>query len=454
MPPSCTQAILTSPLRTPRCRRRRRPLLAGFFAVWLAHGCGSSDPLTTPDPSNGNISTVPKNNPGGTLDLGTAPNKDFMAVTGLNPLPLSGCVYSVYAGNFNIGTDTFQLLVDSGSSTTAVAGSACTTCSALTPLYLTDRVTPVGASVDAKYGDMSGWSGPVYRDVMGASAQGGMVTPQVPVDFAAMNEETDFFTESVCPGTNNATNAYQGILGLGPDVLLLDNTTSYLAAIKAAGTFKNDAFAVQLCDKGGQMWFGGYDPSAVSGDAVYTPMVPQSRKDLESNYYGVSMRDMQVNGKSLGLDTAALGTSVVDTGTSAFLVSATAYQKLVVAIAADPNFKAHFSSKLIYQQSCDSSSKSPRELDAILPTLGVTMPGETAGSTFTLTLKATESYLFGFKIDDSHYYYCSALTVSSQNILGAAMMRNHVVVFDRDNDRVGFVPQTSCSPDLPILPSN
>jgi len=167
---------------------------------------------------------------------------------------------------------------------------------------------------------------------------------------------------------------------------------------------------------------------------------------------------MQFAGTSLGLSSSALGSTVVDTGTSAFILPQAVFEKYAVALSADANFKANFPAKgtndsILYSGWCQPSALglSPSQLDAVLPTVGISFPGADGTGVFTLTLKASESYLFALEESSSgDYYYCSVMDYTSGiPILGSAMMREHVVVFDRANEQIGFVRQAPCNSPLP-----
>jgi hypothetical protein len=445
----------TAPLNPPAAARR---WAAGALLVVLAAaGCGA-DALSIASGADGNTTTAGGN--GNTIAStggnGILITNDKLAVQGLTALPLYGCVASDYYGTINVGGSDFQLLIDSGSSTTAVAADTCSACSALSPLYdLAGSTQQLTATT--QYGDNSSWQGTIYTDAVAANANGVALTPTVNVSFAAITQESNFFTSSLCPGPNTATNGYQGILGLGPDTLLEAHTTSWMDAVSQnAGKLANDAYAVQLCDTGGRMWFGGYDPTFVAGDAHYTPMV---QTGSVGQYYGAKVADMQFAGTSLGLSSSTLGSMVVDTGTSAFILPVSVFTKYATALSANANFKANFpstssSNSILYTGQCVQSAKglSPDELDAVLPTVGISFPSVDGKSTFTLTLKASESYLFAAELGGGQYAYCSVMTYTSGlPIFGGAMMREHVVVFDRANEQIGFVPQAPCNAPLPTL---
>ncbi|RZJ13778.1 MAG: hypothetical protein EOP39_00005 [Rubrivivax sp.] len=60
----------------------------------------------------------------------------------LAALPLTGCSISEYTAPVRIGDQSFDLLLDTGSSTTAVAAGACANCTNITPRYQAYGTTP------------------------------------------------------------------------------------------------------------------------------------------------------------------------------------------------------------------------------------------------------------------------------------------------------------------------
>ena len=73
------------------------------------------------------------------------------------------------------------MIVDTGSSTAAVAGTACTAC-AVSPKYTPgSSATDTHMSANAQYGSGS-WTGEIYKDSLGLGAQ----TPAVPVSLASI----------------------------------------------------------------------------------------------------------------------------------------------------------------------------------------------------------------------------------------------------------------------------
>jgi hypothetical protein len=93
---------------------------------------------------------------------------------------------------------------------------------------------------------------------------------------------------------------------------------------------------------------------------------------------------------------------------------------------------------------CLSTTLSPSELDAVLPTLTLIFG---KGPTVTVTANATQAYL----IPSGPGSWCGALLSLAPDSgypfvvsLGAPILRSSVVVFDRAKRRLGFAPHTPC----------
>lgn len=118
----------------------------------------------------------------------------------------------LYTASFTASGATFQLDLDSGSTTTGLAASTCTTCNGLSPLYMpATSATDQHKTASTAYADGSRWSGEIFADTVGLG--GG--SPDVPVSIVSITSQHSFFFG----------NEYQGILGVGPEALLETGTT-------------------------------------------------------------------------------------------------------------------------------------------------------------------------------------------------------------------------------------
>src|ERR1700685_1775406 len=120
-----------------------------------------------------------------------------------------------YTAMITVGTQTFSLELDTGSSTLVIAGSTCDPCSRVSPLYVPGpSAKDTGNSTSGTYTDLATFEAEIYDDQVGL----GNGTPAVPLQIAALTNETLLF----------ADNATQGILGLGPPQDLFGDTTAYV----------------------------------------------------------------------------------------------------------------------------------------------------------------------------------------------------------------------------------
>ncbi len=413
---------------------------------------GSGGVCITPcNPSNANSCSggqycyaFLESNGDGSLDIGEcgpptepAPDGGVLSSAGVIAIPLYGCAGAYeYTAAVTIGTQVFNLEIDSESTTLAVAGSSCTDCSGLSPLYTPG---PTGTDQDettsSSYADGLGWQGEVYQDQVSVSAS----LPTVPIDFASITQLSgNFFFQGQtdCQGqpTNNPS---QGILGLSNAADAVHGTQGFIDQLAAASGIST-AFATLLCPSGGTLWFGGYDPAATGGPMQYTPMV------ADDGFYMTTLEDMAVGGTSLGLDAATFGPTPIDLGTTDLWLPTAAFDAVETALMANSTFSSTFGSGFFQMTECYTSSLTTAELDAALPTLSLTFP-DISGGTFTLSVTATESYLVPELMGEPGYY-CSGLVDAgtSGTTVGISFLRSQVTVWDRGQQIIGFAPAAGC----------
>lgn len=374
----------------------------------------------------------------------------------LGSMYLTGCPPSDYWTKMTIGgTQTFDLIVDSGSSTLALAGSTCSSCDyegcgssetteAVTPEYTPgSTATNTNKTASGTYGDNSGWSATVYSDIIHGGTTSDATSVEVTMKIASMTSSTDFFGPSNCLlGNNTCTGIYQGILGLGQDGLAVKNTNAFIPRLGENANSTN-AFATQLCNNGGRIWFGGYDPNYISSNPNFIPL-------QASSYYAVTVTDLKISDASLGLNLTKLNPLIVDTGTSDFLLIKSLFDTIVNKINSDPNYSKYFDSDLLENAGycyAPAITATMAQLDAALPKFSISFT-TTTGSTYELRKPATQSYLVPMVDDEGTTYYCPGIasigTTSNMSILGGAFMRGEVVIFDPANDQVGFAPGIDC----------
>lgn len=263
---------------------------------------------------------------------------------------------------------------------------------------------------------------------------------------ASIVDNSNFFTPSICVLDAPSCNVYQGILGLGPASLASANTDAFIPLM---GTEPNtlNAFSTQLCNSGGRIWYGGYDPNSLASEPNFVPIV------AGSNYYAVDMTDLGVSGVSLGINMAEINPVIVDTGTSDFLVDQAVFDRVTTIIAQDANFVANFGATYFDPTSASGCLQSKTgatsaELDIALPPMELTY-ATAGGAPFTITMPATQSYLVPVPDSSSGVWYCPGIaslgTDINFSILGGSFMRGLVVIFDGDANQVGFAKSQGCA---------
>ncbi len=344
-------------------------------------------------------------------------------------IPLATPDGSFYTAPLTIGTQTFAVDVDTGSTTTAVAAMACTKCTGITPLYApTATAMDLHQMAQTGYADGSRWSGEIFSDQMGLEHG----TPSVAVAFAGITNQKMFF---------DPTNAYQGILGLGPPELLETGTTSFLAQLTAA--HEPAVLGFELCDTDGTMWVGGVDETKAASPVLYTPMLPI---DGNSNpFYAIAVTDMGLGGTSLGFDNATFGSPIVDTGTSLTYLPTAVMTALLAKVNATPNYASVFTQPLSQNGTgCATtvSGVTAAQVDAVLPPMTLTFPSG-LDAEFTISAPASQSYVY----DGGDGTFCLAIfdDGGSGSLIGDATMRAFISVFDVAQHRMGFAPDVGCA---------
>ena len=391
----------------------------------MTSGCPGSVPCS--DPVDGTDAAPDASAPeSGTFDVPIGP---------VTTIPLTGCGGPGYAASVAVGSQTFQLTIDTGSATLAVASSACQGCG-VSPVY-----APGSSAIDddtaASDSYLQGsWQGEVYTDSVELAGTG-----PVTMKLAAIQSQNDFFTSSGC-ALGTVPFAPQGIIGFGPRDLAVAGTDAFISKLNQAGAARN-VFAFEFCALGGQLMIGDVDPAAaaLSGPAVYTPMT-------SSRYFGVTLNDLQLSGASLGFGPTDFGTTVVDTGTSVLALPSAVFMALTSQVEKIPAFRTAFGDETTWMAptTCLSSASSTADLDAQLPHLTLVFPAP-GGGTSEVTLKATQSYL-PVTMSNGTAYYCSGVIANpnpaSGTIIGTSVMRGQLAIFDLDTNEIGFAPQTFC----------
>ena len=363
--------------------------------------------------------------------------------TTLTAIALTGCAAGDYKAKVTMGgNQTFDLVIDTGSTVVAIADSGCTDCQGVTPAYtLGSGAQDLATPEQASYGTGNGWTGSAANDSVQISSgikplnlRFARITKQL-----ATSDGQGFFTGSDCAG-NTSNNADQGIFGMGNAAIALPDTDTYLDVLKDSNQV-GDAFAFEACDNGGRLWFGGYDPNSISAAPVFTPL------DTSSGYDLVTLSGITIGATQVQLSAQDFGKTLVDTGTSIFLLPSAAFDTLTTSIEADPNYGAVLPKGFLSSSQFLSNSKTQAQIDAQLPAMHLSFPGVGGQAAITVDLPASESYLTPYTYKGQSGYISGISPVSGQSpttVLGNSTMHSHVMIFDRANSQLGYAPHTTC----------
>jgi hypothetical protein len=361
----------------------------------------------------------------------TAPDALPDPAPGIVDLSLTALDAEAYTVPFTVGGQPFNAFLDTGSTTMAVAATACD-CET-SPLY-----TPGSAATDQDvtatgyYSSGATWSGEVYSDVVALAG-----LPRVPVDFVAVSSQSDLFRTNV-----------QAILGFGPSDLLVPGTTSYLDALGSAGETRE--LAVRLCPDGGDLWIGGFDPSAATSAVQFTPILQIDPADANQRYYTVAVTGAAIGSADLGLAADDFGPTVIDVGTSRSGVPAAAVAAMLGAINADAGFQTLFPNQTLTDDETGiclegSAGVTPALVDATLPPLTVEFATPT-GASFAVALSPSRSYFTPL----GGTTYCLGIgstgdTAPNNSLFGVSVLSGMLTVFDVADGQIGFAPELGCA---------
>ena len=249
--------------------------------------------------------------------------------------PMTGCATLDFTIPVTFGATgtTFDLLFDTGSSTLAVAGSGCSSCTSagVTKLY-GNTGTNTGKTASSSYGDNSGWSANIYTDTVTIHGATGTVTPAVSMNIASMTSQTGgFFYVSSCTSNSPTTSPTEGIIGFGYETLAEANTDSFMYKYAQANPTLSNSFYVEMCLLDGALWMSGMSLSTYKGQFYYVPIKTQT-------YFVVDVSNVLVNGVSRGA--AGSGEWIVDSGSSLWSLPTAIYSTIVSAL--DVNLGTYF----------------------------------------------------------------------------------------------------------------
>ena len=385
------------------------------------------------------------------------------------------------------GQGPFLMLFDTGSSTTGLLSTLCTSTTDCGS-DLGDRLNVSQAIHDGRlkgpYGNASVSFG--YSNFSGALYDATLSLTGAPPSLDTVNRlvaiETawNFFNSSwYCPFDSHSlgSDSPQGLVGAGfPGTLSGHGDTEWVLDFFDQHLDQPRAITYELCPvDAGRLWMGHYD-----GDETFacSPVIGTRRWLIQacgasftshvnkSTIPLADMADFGVCGTSVDVDACTL----VDTGVNAVLLPDPIYQSFVSALRSDPAYIAAFGtandpfdpSRDVYTTApCATTNVSIHELRRLLPTVHIQLSNSSAvdghgtcTANHTVALPGVDGYLSRYSTPDvSPTLFCATVQSSYYNpgsythftILGDALMQTHTIQ-NRFNASADQAPQICFAP--------
>jgi len=350
-----------------------------------------------------------------------------------------GCASLVFSVPVSIGSSrsTFNLIVDTGSTTMAVASSRCTGCH-VSPLWSASSSTQqqyTAGPVTSIYASNTGWSGQAYKDSVSiGSASATLIFSSID------STQGSFFQSAGCDGSSRG-NTNQGIMGFAYSRLALPPTQGFFQQWQSQTNGAN-IFTIQMCQRSGNLWIGGYD-NQYKGRFRWTPIV-------DTIWYSVHINSVSVNGQTLSLSSTQLnpGDSAVDSGTTMTILPSALYTSIVNSISSNSAFVNAFGSSFLTAGYCSKprNGHTITQLNNELPRITYNFGGINGDTPLSLTLNPISSYLYVIQSGNT-WLVCPGLVNGGNNgaVFGYTFMNQFIVAFDVGMNRLGFAPCDNCN---------
>lgn len=315
-------------------------------------------------------------------------------------IPLSLIDEVQFIGQIEIGTprQPLSVIFDTGSGNILILSNRCKSdiCknTASFKHNLSNTYTPLGDMIEIDFVS-GGISGQLSKDDISI---GGITIPQQSFG-EILNEEGNIFQDA----------PFSGIVGLGYPDLAIPGINPVLDSLMKGKSLKKNIIGFSFNKEGGKTTFGYVDKNAYKGKIDYY-------KVIDKYYWTIEIKDIQLNGKSLGYCKDKICKAAIDTGTS---------------LIAGPSDELNtLLNKILVDDYCIGIENAPV----------ITFIFDN-GKKYDLE---PEDYILEFKQNDIKQCKALMMPVDVEEphgplwILGVLFMQKYYTVFDRDNNRVGF----------------
>ncbi|KAH9839095.1 acid protease [Rhodofomes roseus] len=231
---------------------------------------------------------------------------------------------SSYIGTISVGTpsQSFPMIMDTGSSDLWLASSSCSGCPSDTPEFTSSSSSSFksNSSSTSSSGHGGGSNGEVSITYGSGDVQGSLGTDTVSLAGQTVSSQTFLVVDTV--STNLLDGNVTGIMGLAFQSLAATGAVPFWQALISQGSLSNPEFAFYLTrfvddesaeteEPGGTFTIGGVNGSLYSGDITYYDLTDST----SPTYWTLTISGITVDGHSVSLGSSAAN-AAIDTGTT------------------------------------------------------------------------------------------------------------------------------------------
>jgi len=315
-------------------------------------------------------------------------------------LRLANYANSQYFADISIGTppQNFSVIMDTGSANLWVPSKSCSSASCT-----------LHAQYDSSTSRTHAANGSDFRIQYGSGSMEGYVSEDTLAVGSMILKNVSFAEATSEPGTAFLYGKFDGILGLALRNISVNHIIPPFYQMVDQGLVEEPVFSFRIGPSeqdGGEVVFGGVDPSHYRGDITFYPVE-------KMGYWQISLRAVTLG--NLTLDLCEAG-AAIDTGTSLIMVPSEHASSLNHAIGAIPNWNGQ------YVVPCRSVPS--------LPDINFTFGNQSYPlSPSDYVLEVDQSCISAFSPMDSP---------SGLWIIGDVFLRRYFSVFDLGKNAVGF----------------
>ena len=323
-----------------------------------------------------------------------------------------------YIGPVEIGSQTFQVIYDTGSNMIWVPSSACSSTDCGSQTTFSGTSTSANQDFDLTYGS--------------GSVSGSMVYTTVTLADATVSSFKVGLADSV-GFAGFSTSSFDGILGLAWPGLNSDlNVLALVPTLYAANQIQDDLFSIYLDSDGsnGELNLGEIDTTRYQGDIQWMPLVTNLWWTI--NLVNAYLGDVNANA------TSSIGNqrTIIDSGTSLIIGPTDQVDALMLGIQNSGTTVYYDESAGLYAVYCSAVSSLPDLTFVLAGSDGQSYHFTMPGATYVVATLSSNPNICPIGIQGSG----SITSLSSTNInwiLGDPFLRTFYTIYDYGEERIG-----------------